>query len=346
MANSVPIPRAAPPYRLENQAAHIDDDDDDDKDELTVSWKSSESSSEDESENQNEKPSVKEPESLKKVDFRAIMGSFNENFQDMQEFSASQDVKDVSEWDSENTGGQNTGGQHTEGLEETVSKWDTDDQSESIISDSFQIKQSKKKKAAPPPGGSKTNQVEKEESIEKLKNFYQKTGASEEAITEGLGLQPEVVKSKPEVVESKLEVESKPEEDESIWDDTTTADPVVLPVGTINQPEFIESSHDLSKWDDSEDSSQSEDDNNQVPVATNPIGTVNLLETKIEEKSEVSDWDSIGPSDQKSDQKPTHNPNPIQPTQKSEASNWDSDGSLPVSIPNNKPGRLYLASLP
>merc|ERR1711990_1193496 len=148
MANSVPIPRAAPPYRLENQAAHIDDDDDDEKDELTVSWKSSESSSDDESENHNQKPAVKEPESLKKVDFRAIMGSFNENFQDMQEFSGSQDVKNVSEWDSEN---QITGGQQTEGLEGTISKWDTDDQSESIISDSFQIKQSKKKKAAPPP---------------------------------------------------------------------------------------------------------------------------------------------------------------------------------------------------
>ena len=325
MANSVPIPRAAPPYRLENQPAHIDDDDDDDKDELTVSWKSSESSSDDESENHNQKPAVKEPESLKKVDFRAIMGSFNENFQDMQEFSGSQDVKDVSEWDSEN---QNTGGQQTEGLEETISKWDTDDQSESIISDSFQIKQSKKKKAAPPP---KNAHIEKEESIEKLKNFYQKTGASEEAITEGLGLQPEMVKSKPEVVESKPEVE-----EDSIWDDTTTADPVVLPVGTKNQPEFVESSHDLSKWDDSEDSSQSEDDNNQIPIAKSPIGTINLLETKIEEKSEVSDWDSIGPSDQKSPKQ-----NPIQPTQKSEASNWDSDGSLPVSIPKNKPGRLF-----
>ena len=290
---------------------------------MTVSWKSSESSSEDESEN--EKPAVKEPESLKKVDFRAIMGSFNENFQDMQELSGSQDVKDVSEWDSEN---KNIGGQPTERLEDTISKWDTDDPSESIISDSFQIKQSKKKKAAPPP---KTTQIEKEESIEKLKSFYQKTGASEEAITEGLGLQPDAVNSKPEV-------DSKPEvEEESIWDDTTTADPVVLPVGTTNQPDFVESSHDLSKWDDSEDSSQSEDDNGQIPITPNPIGSVNLLETKIEEKSEVSDWDSVDPSDQK----PAPNPNPIQLTQKSEASNWDSDGSLPVSIPKNKPGRGF-----
>ena len=304
------------------------------KDELTVSWKSSESSSSDE-ESEEEKPAKKEPESLKKVDFRAIMGSFNENFQDIQEFSGSQDVKDVSEWDSEN---QNTGGQQTEGLqtEETISKWDTDDQSESLISDSFQIKQSKKKKAAPPPRNSQI--LEKEESVEKLKNFYQKTGASEEAITEGLGLQPVVHESKPEVVESKPEVE-----EESIWDDTTTADPVVLPETTGNQPEFVESSHDLSKWDDSEDSSQSEEDNN--PIDQNPISpmrkaSVNLLETKIEEKSEVSDWDSIGQSDQKVESPKA--PNPLPPTQKSEASNWDSDGSLPVSIPDNKPGnRLF-----
>ena len=324
MANSVPIPRAAPPYRLENQAAVIDDDEDE-KDELTVSWKSSESSNSSDEESEHQKPAEKEPESLKKVDFRAIMGSFNENFQDIQEFSGSQDVKDVSEWDSEN---QNTGGQPKEALEETISKWDTDDQSESLISDSFQIKQSKKKKAAPPPGGSRTSQIEKEESVEKLKNFYQKTGASDEAITEGLGLRPEVTDSKPEV------------EEESIWDDTTTADPVVLPATTGNQQEFVESSHDLSKWDDSEDSSdsQSEDNNNQNPISPMRKASVNLLETKIEEKSEVSDWDSIGPSDQKVES-PKVDQNAVQPTQKSEASNWDSDGSLPVSIPENKPGK-------
>lgn len=78
------------------------------------------------------------------------------------------------------------------------SKWSDDSDSDSLV-----IKQSAKKKP---------NQVKKEESVEKLKDFYHKTGANEDIINHGLTGSP-LPAAGPD--------HNSDEEEESKWDSDT-----------------------------------------------------------------------------------------------------------------------------
>ena len=179
----------------------------DNAEQSSVSWKSS--SSYLTSSDEDEPPPAEKP-AEKKIDFSTVLGNFNENFDKEQNFGQKSDV--LAKWDSDTETEQTTDPpvkfmppnevQAVPNLpqndvkmpkidEDEISKWsDTSDD------DSLVLKQSKPKEA------------KKEESVEKLKEFYKKTGAAESVIEHGL-------------MGSPLPAAGGQSEDESKWDSDT-----------------------------------------------------------------------------------------------------------------------------
>ena len=313
VSNQAPIPRGASPKK-NNLESKPDSDSD-------VSWKSSNSeSTESQSEDDESEKINSNRASLKptQVDFRKIMNRFNSNFsEEFQEFGASQELKDTSEWDSsasfqpsveekvEASSPLKEAASEAISVKADSSKWD-----DSSLSSSQQSSAAPKSNQNNNP--SSNQNVKSEESIEKLKTFYSKTGASEEAIRHGLSLP---VSAAPGSVHGSIPEVSVKEEDESKWDTSENVSKVIS-----DNPEPVVNVTDVSQWD-------SEDSDSELPPPPAKPPTPVIVESSLpkqvtETAEEVSNWDS----------------EPIEAKQDSKS---NQESSLEVSIPKNRPRKLY-----
>ena len=305
VSNQAPIPRAAPPNKLNPEL----------KSDSEVSWKSSNSSlTESHSEEENSKHSNEENQTNRaslrptQVDFRQIMSRFNSKFsEEFQEFGASQELKETSEWDSSASFQPSVEEKKENAVdaqpEADSSKWDDSSQSSSQHSSLG----SKAKE---------TNAVKNEESVEKPKSFYSKTGASQEAIEHGLGLPV----SGAVTVGSRGSVQDESKgEDESKWDTSDNVSRVIS-----DNPEPVVHVTDVSQWDSDDDS----DSNNSPIKMTHTIEQPANVEASLPKNTDyageqVSNWDS----------------EPLEAKQIENSKISDQSESLGVSIPKNKPGK-------